>query len=255
MRTGIIFRNSPKTGAGTARHRTHGRRRDAGPFSRFIFDPTQSAFKKFGNSGSSDFSSGNTFRITEKALGVFHIPCPGIHFVTKFQNRNTLSTAEGSLPAAVFCGGRARPAYRLYPALFSTHQKFAKIPRQFPCRGIRCFVVSLPYLWQQIGHRPVTGLVGLKSSLILRECRGICPPPCTYPTHLEILKPLRNRCLNQGGSLQGMGLLVVSFHLLFQMIFQRGFQRADGIQQIPISHTAVLGFDLGRLHIDQLLLH
>ena len=115
-RSGIIFRNSPKTGSGTARHRTPGRRRDAGPFSRFIFDPTSSVLKKFGNPESGRFSSGNTFRITEKALGCFHIPYSGIHFVTKFQNRNTLSTAEGSLPAAVFGGGRVFPAYRLYPA-------------------------------------------------------------------------------------------------------------------------------------------
>ena len=56
------------------------------------------------------------FVLPKKHWGVFHIPYSGIHFVTKFQNRNTLSTAEGSLPAAVFGGGRARPAYRLYPA-------------------------------------------------------------------------------------------------------------------------------------------
>ena len=130
------------------------------------------------------------------------------------------------------------------------------MPRQFPCRGILIALWGpLPWLPQKIRHRPVTGLVGLKSSLILRECRGFRTPPCIYPTHLEILKPLRNRCLNRGGSLPDKGLLAVSFHLLFQMIFQRGFQRADGIQQIPISYTAIAGFDLGRFHIDQLLLH
>ena len=82
-------------------------------------------------------------------------------------------------------------------------------------------MVSLPWLSQETRHRPVTGLVGLKSSLILCKCRGNHPPPCIYPTHLEILKPLRNRCLNRGGPLLDKGLLAVSFNLLFQMIFQR----------------------------------
>ena len=71
------------------------------------------------------------FVCPQKNCSVFLIPYSCIHFVTLFQNRNTLSTAEGSLPAAVFGGGRARPAYRLYPASFSTPRKFAKMPRQF----------------------------------------------------------------------------------------------------------------------------
>ena len=127
-------------GSGTARHRTHGRRRDAGPFSRFIFDPTQSAFKKFGNPELGRFSMGNTFVLLKKHCRVLLIPDFRIRFVTLFQNRNTLSTAEGSLPAAVFGGGRARPAYRLYPALFSTHRNFAKMPRQ-----ISAVASLLPY--------------------------------------------------------------------------------------------------------------
>ena len=160
------------------------------------------------------------------------------------------------MPAAVFGGWPGLPGIPPLSRLTFDPPKFCKnataIPLPWhPYRPMG----SLPWLPQKIRHRPVTGLVGLKSSLILRECRGICPPPCIYPTHLEILKPLRNRCLNRGGPLLGKGLLVVSFHLLFQMIFQCGFQRADGIQQIPISHTAILSSNLGRLHIDQLLLH
>ena len=89
---------------------------DPHPFSCFIFDPTQSAFKKFGNPELGRFSMGNTFVLLKKHCRVFLIPDFRIRFVTLFQNRNTLSTAEGSLPAAVFGGGRARPAYRLYPA-------------------------------------------------------------------------------------------------------------------------------------------
>ena len=131
MRTGIIFRNSPKMGSGTARHRTPGRRRDAGPFSRFIFDPTSIALKKFGNPGSGRFPLVTLFVCLKKNCSVFLFPHLGIQSVTQFQIRNTLSTAEGSLPAAVFGGGWARPAYRLYPASFSTHRKFAKMPRQF----------------------------------------------------------------------------------------------------------------------------
>ena len=115
-RSGIIFRNIPKTGSGTARHRTHGRRLDAGPFSRFIFDPTQSAFKKFGNPESGRFPLVTLFVFQKKYCCIFLFPHFGIQFVTKIQNRNTLSTAEGSLPAAVFGGGRAPPAYRHYPA-------------------------------------------------------------------------------------------------------------------------------------------
>ena len=145
LRNRIIFRNSSKTGSGIARHRTPGRRLDAGPFSRFIFDPTSTVLKKFGNPGSGRFPLVTLFVYPKKNCGVFPIPDFCIHFVTLFQNRNTLSTAEGSLPAAVFGGGRVLPAYRLYPALFSTHRKFAKMPRQFHCRGI------LFALW---GHCP-----------------------------------------------------------------------------------------------------
>ena len=56
------------------------------------------------------------FVLQNKYCRVFLFPHFGIQTVTQFQIRNTLSTAEGSLPAAVFGGGRARPAYRLYPA-------------------------------------------------------------------------------------------------------------------------------------------
>ena len=89
---------------------------DPHPFSRFIFDPTSFALKKFGNPESGCFSMGNTFVLPKKHCRVFLIPDFRIRFVTLFQNRNTLSTAEGSLPAAVFGGGRVFPAYRLYPA-------------------------------------------------------------------------------------------------------------------------------------------
>ena len=95
------------------------------------------------------------FVCPQKNCSVFLIPYSCIHFVTLFQNRNTLSTAEGSLPAAVFGGGRARPAYRLYPALFSTHRIFAKMPRQFPCRGIRFLAWCL---YPTSGSKPDTGL-------------------------------------------------------------------------------------------------
>ena len=70
------------------------------------------------------------FVLQNKYCRVFLFPHFGIQTVTQFQIRNTLSTAEGSLPAAVFGGGRVFPAYRLYPALFSTHRNFAKMPRQ-----------------------------------------------------------------------------------------------------------------------------
>lgn len=44
----------------------------------------------------------------------------GIHTVTNFKNRNTLGTAEGHCLPRYFGGGRACPAYRLYPACVST---------------------------------------------------------------------------------------------------------------------------------------
>ena len=128
--------NTFKKAAGTARRCDPELCLGTAPFSCFIFDPTSTVLKKFGNPGSGRFPWVTLFVLRKKHWGIFHIPYFGILFVTLFQSRNTLSTAEGSLPAAVFGGGRARPAYRLYPALFSTHRKFAKMPRQFPCRGI-----------------------------------------------------------------------------------------------------------------------
>ena len=56
------------------------------------------------------------FVLQNKYCRVFLFPHFGIQTVTQFQIRNTLSTAEGSLPTAVFGGSRVLPAYRLYPA-------------------------------------------------------------------------------------------------------------------------------------------
>lgn len=49
-----------------------------------------------------------------------HFPHFDIHTVTNFLNRNILGTAEGLCLPLYFGGGRACPAYRLYPAWVST---------------------------------------------------------------------------------------------------------------------------------------
>jgi len=54
---------------------------DPHPFSRFIFDPTSTVLKKFGNPGSGRFSMGNNFRITEKALG--HLSYPLLRHIVR----------------------------------------------------------------------------------------------------------------------------------------------------------------------------
>ena len=63
---------------------------DPHPFSRFIFDPTQSAFKKFGNPESGCFPLVTLFVYLKKNCGVFLFPHFSRQSVTQFQIRNTL---------------------------------------------------------------------------------------------------------------------------------------------------------------------
>lgn len=80
---------------------------------------------------------------TEKSLGHRAFSDCGIHFVTRFQKRNTLSNAEGLCLPRFFGVRRARTAYSLY-----THSKLAPILRYVNGQTIladlvRCGLVKL----------------------------------------------------------------------------------------------------------------
>jgi len=101
----------------------------------------------------------NTFGITKKVLRYLRIAQFRILLVTQFQNRNTPQKPDRRCRAGQIGGCRARPAYRLYPALFSTHRKFAKMPRQ-----ISAVASLLPY--------GVTALASAENPT--QACHGPC---------------------------------------------------------------------------------
>ena len=133
----------------------------------------------------------------------------GIHTVTNFLNRNTLGTAEGHCLPRYLGGGRACPAYRLYPACVSTQLQLAfngsfsfmtgYCGRSAPAAVLTMYFTSalgfplpqhcfmrftdmFPYFLHRIGHRPVTGFVGLKSAGIVWGFRFFQLGPCLFLT-------------------------------------------------------------------------